>query len=147
MASCSAGTGIPVTALKHAKRSGCAAFRGSRACLASLLRWLFEIADRSPVNYEQERAQHVVLQNAKLKVQLRQLKRELIPVEEVTHLGAELGSAIRKVVSRLHRVAPALEGLAVAVIEGRLKEEEDEILKQLHTIGDRLGRWQESTTT
>jgi len=142
IASCSTGTGIPTTAIKHAKRSGCAAFRGSRVYLAPLIRWLFETPNRSPVNYEQERAQHVVLQNAKLKVQLRELKRQLIPVEEVSHLGAELGSAIRKVLTRLHRIAPSLEGHPVEVIETRLKEEEDEVLKQLHTIDELLTQWQ-----
>jgi hypothetical protein len=142
IASCSTGTGIPTTAIKHAKRSGCSAFRGSRVYLAPLIRWLFETPNRSPVNYEQERAQHVVLQNAKLKVQLRELKRQLIPVEEVSHLGAELGSAIRKVLTRLHRIAPSLEGHPVEVIETRLKEEEDEVLKQLHTIDERLAQWQ-----
>ena len=86
--------------------------------------------------------QHIILQNAKLKVELRNLKRELIPVEEVTHLGAELGAAIRKVVTRAHRVAPSLEGQPVPVIEARLKEEEDDILKQLHTLDERLSEWQ-----
>lgn len=142
IASCAAGTGIPTPAIKHAKRSGCSAFRGSRVYLAPLIRWLFETPNRSPVNYEQEKAQHVVLQNAKLKVQIRELKRELIPVEEVAHLGAELGSAIRTVVTRLHRVAPSLAGHPVEIIETRLKEEEDEILKQLHTIDERLKGWQ-----
>lgn len=142
MASCAAATGIPLTALKHAKRQGCPGFRGSRVYLGPLIRWLFETPDRSPLNYEQERAQHVVLQNAKLKVQLRQLKAELIPAEEVAHLGRELGSAIRTVVTRLHRLAPSLDGHAVAVIEERLKQAEDEILQQLHTVDDRLQGWQ-----
>ena len=98
------------------------------------------------MNYEQEKAQHVVLQNAKLKVQLRELKRQLIPVDEVSHLGAELGSAIRKVLTRLHRIAPSLVGHPVEVVEARLKEEEDEVLKQLHTIDERLGEWQRSSS-
>ncbi len=139
---CSAATGIPVSTLKHAKRQGCSAFRGSRVYLAALLRWMFESPDRSRVNYDQERAQHVVLQNAKLKVELRQLKRELLPVEEVAHLGAELGAAIRKVITRLHRTAPSLEGQSVAMIEARLKEEENDILKQLHTLDETLQAWQ-----
>ena len=61
---------------------------------------------------------------------------------KVRHLGAELGAAIRKVVTRVHRVAPSLEGQPVPVIEARLKEEEDDILKQLHTLDERLGAWQ-----
>ena len=142
LASCSNGTGIPMTALKHAKRSGCAAFRGSRVYLEPLLRWLFETPDRSPINYDQERAQHVVLQNAKLKVQLRQLKAELIPADEVAHLGRELGSAIRTVITRLHRLAPSLDGHEVPVIEARLKEVEDEVLGQLQVIDERLTQWQ-----
>jgi hypothetical protein len=141
---CAAATGIPVSTIKHAMRNGCSAFRGSRVYLVALLRWLFASPDRTLVNYDQERAQHVVLQNAKLKVELRQLKRELIPVEEVTHLGAELGAAIRKVVTRVHRTAPSLEGQSVAVIEARLKEEEDDILKQLHTLDERLNAWQQA---
>lgn len=144
LGACAAATGIPVSTLKHAKRNGCSAFRGSRVYLAALLRWLFSSPDRSLINYDQERAQQVVLQNAKLKVELRQLKRELIPVEEVTHLGAELGAAIRKVVTRVHRTAPSLEGQTVAVIEARLKEEEDDILKQLHTLDERLNAWQQA---
>ncbi|MCZ7636752.1 MAG: hypothetical protein M5U12_12385 [Verrucomicrobia bacterium] len=44
--------------------------------------------------------------------------------------------------TRVHRTAPSLEGQSVAVIEARLKEEEDDILKQLHTLDDRLGEWQ-----
>ena len=146
IASCAAATGIPTTAIKHAKRSGCAALRGSRVYLAPLIRWLFETPNRSPVNYEQEKAQHVVLQNQKLKVQVRRMKQELIPVEEVSHLGAEVGSAIRKVLTRLHRIAPSLEGHPVEVIEARLKEEEDEVLKQLHTIDERLAQWQSASS-
>ena len=142
LGSCAAGTGIPVTMIKQAKRAGCSAFRGSRVYLAPLLRWIFDQAGKVPLNYDQERAQNVVLQNAKLKVEIRHLKRELIPAEEISHLGSELGSAIRTVVSRLHRAAPALVGHPVEVIETRLKEEEDEVLKQLHTLGERMEQWQ-----
>ena len=146
IASCASGTGIPVTTIKQAKRAGCSAFRGSRVYLAPLLRWIFDQADKAPINYDQERAQNVVLQNAKLKVEIRHLKRELIPVEEVSHLGSELGSAIRTVVSRIHRTAPSLVGHPVETIETRLKEEEDEVLKQLHTLGERMEQWQASAT-
>ena len=39
--------------------------------LAPLLRWIFESAERSPINYDNERAQNVVLQNAKLRVEIQ----------------------------------------------------------------------------
>ena len=74
------------------------------------------------------------------------MKRELIPVDEISHLGSELGSAIRTVVSRLHRAAPSLVGHPVDVIETRLKEEEDEVLQQLHTLSERVDQWQASAT-
>jgi hypothetical protein len=141
---CAAATGVPVTTLKHAKRRGCVAFRGSRVYLAPFIRWLFESPERTAINYDQERAQHVLLQNAKLKLELRQFKRELIPADEVARVAAELGAAVRKVVTRLHRSAPSLEGQDVATIEGRLKEEEDEILNQLHTLHERLEAWQQA---
>lgn len=59
-----------------------------------------------------------------------------------THLSAQLGAAIRKVVTPLHHTTPSLEGQPVPVIEARLKEEEDDILKQLHTLDERLSAWQ-----
>ena len=71
LGACAAATHIPVTTLKHAKRQGCAAFRGSRVYLAAFIQWFFESPERSQVNYDQERAQHVVLQNAKLKPMAR----------------------------------------------------------------------------
>ena len=145
LGACAAATHIPVTTLKHAKRQGCAAFRGSRVYLAAFIQWFFESPERSQVNYDQERAQHVVLQNAKLKVELRQLKRELLPAEDVKQLGAELGAAIRKVLTRLHRLAPSLVGHPVDVIEARLKEEEDGVLAQLHLLDEQLGQWQKAS--
>jgi len=114
--------------------------------LAPLLRWIFESAERSPINYDNERAQNVFIENAKLRVEIRQMKRELIPVNEVSQLGAQLGGAIRGVVSRLHRVAPSLVGHPVDVIETRLKEEEDEVLKQLHTLNERMDKWETTVT-
>ena len=139
---CASATKIPVTALKHAKRQGCPAFRGSRIYVVQFLDWFFQSLGGPKVNYDQERAQHVVLQNAKLQVEVRRLRREVVPVEDVRRVGAELGAAIRKVVTRLHRVAPSVVGHPVDVVETRLKEEEDEILKQLHLLHEHVGRWE-----
>lgn len=38
---CSGATGIPEAILKHAKKSGCPAFKSNRVYLEPLLRWLF----------------------------------------------------------------------------------------------------------
>jgi hypothetical protein len=42
IASCASSTGIPLRILKHAKQSGCPAFKGSRVYLDKLLPWLFQ---------------------------------------------------------------------------------------------------------
>ena len=44
------------------------------------------------------------------------------------------------------RVAPSLVGHPVDVIETRLKEEEDEVLKQLHTLNERMDQWETTVT-
>jgi hypothetical protein len=147
IASCAGATGIPITTMKHAKRQGCPAFRGSRVHLAPLLRWVNNPSKGAAINYDQERAQHVLLQNAKLKVQLKRQKGELIPAEEVRHLGFELGSAIRKVVTRVHRLAPSLAGQSAEVIEQRLKEEEDGILAQVNIIHEQVRAWEEKAAS
>jgi hypothetical protein len=58
-------------------------------------------------------------------------------------LGAERGAAIRKVVTQTHRVAPSLEGRKAEVIEGRLKEQEEEVPAQVRILDDRLAAWRE----
>ncbi len=63
---------------------------------------------------------------------------------DVTRKSAVLGAATCEVVTWVHRPAPSLEGQTVAVIEARLKEEEDDILKQLHTLDERLNAWQQA---
>lgn len=74
------------------------------------------------------------LQCEKLETQLAILRREYVPAEEVEKLGAELGSAIRKIIVQLHLCAPQVVGLSVAEAESRLKDVEADILQQLHTV-------------
>ena len=140
--SCAADTGIPVELLRRAKRQGCQALRGNRVEMGPFLRWWYTSGEKTTINYDRERAQQMVLQNTKLRLALRRLKRELVPAEDVRRLGAELGGAIRKVLTRLHRAAPSLEGRKADVIEARLKEQEEEVLAQLQILEDRLALWQ-----
>ena len=49
--------------------------------------------------------------------------------------------AIRKVVTQIHLCAPSVVGLSVPDAEVLLKEIEDEVLEQLHTLGERLSAW------
>ncbi|MBN2507225.1 MAG: hypothetical protein JXQ71_11070 [Verrucomicrobia bacterium] len=53
---------------------------------------------------------------------------------DVTKWSRDLEAGIRKIVSRLHSIAPSVVGLPVADAEARLKEAEDEILQQLDDI-------------
>jgi len=139
---CAAGTGIPVGLLQRAKRQGCPALSGNQVQMGPFLRWWYATGKEQMADYERERAERIVLQNTKLRMTLRRLKRELVPAEDVHRLGAELGAAIRKVLTRLHRAAPSLEGRKADVIEARLKEQEEEILAQLQILEDRLADWQ-----
>ncbi len=90
------------------------------------------------------RARQVLLQNQKLEIQIAVLKREFMPVAEIEKWGGELGAAIRKVVSQIHLCAPSVVGVSVAEAEARLKEIEDEILAQLHSLGGALAQWKAS---
>ena len=107
---------------------------------------MFGQSAKSPVDYDREKAEYALLHNAKLKVEIRHLKRELIQVEELAHLGSELGFMIRTVASRLHPVAPSLAGHPVEVIETRLKGQEEEIFRQLNTLGERVTQGQEAAS-
>ena len=139
--SCAAGAGIPVELLKRAKRQGCPALRGNQVQMGPFLRWWYTSGEKGTINYDRERAEQMVLQNTKLRLALRRLKRELVPAEDVHRLGAELGGAIRKVLTRVHRAAPSLEGRKADVIEAWLKEQEEEVLAQLQILEDRLAAW------
>ena len=139
---CASDTGIPVTLLKRAKRQGCPALSGNRVEMEPFLRWWYATGKEKAADYDRERGEQMMLQNHKLRLALRRLKRELVPAEDAHRLGAELGGAIRKVLTRLHRTAPSLEGRKADVIEARLKEQEEEVLTQLQILEDRLAAWQ-----
>jgi hypothetical protein len=141
---CEAATGIPLAALRRAKRRRCSAVRDGKVRLAAFLRWWHVTDQPQAISYEVERAAQVLLQNEKLRVIIRRMKRELVSAREVSHLGAELGAAIRKLVTRIHRMAPSLAGHDVATIEKRLQEEESDIAAQLRIVDDRMSAWRQA---
>lgn len=89
----------------------------------------------------QLRAKNLLLQNQKLGIQVAALRNEFVPFSDVERWGADLGAAIRKVVTQIHLIAPNLSGITVPEIEERLKESEQEILQQLHTLGEKIDDW------
>lgn len=99
------------------------------------------LADGEGLSQTQLKARQVLLQNQKLEIQIAVLKREYMPAVEVEKWGGELGAAIRKVVSQIHLCAPTVVGVSVAEAEARLKEIEDEILQQLHLLGQSVQQW------
>lgn len=86
------------------------------------------------------KARNLLLQNQRLELQLAVMRREYLPASDVERWGAELGAAVRKVVGQIHLAAPSVVGLSVPEAEARLKEMEDEILEQLHTVTERVER-------
>ncbi|MCA1997020.1 MAG: helix-turn-helix domain-containing protein [Armatimonadetes bacterium] len=74
-------------------------------------------------------------------IEVDKARGELMPVEEVSRIGYELGAAVRTVVGRLHLLASSLEGLPVHEIENRLKEAETEVMSQMNTISGRIEQW------
>lgn len=76
----------------------------------------------------------------RLEYGLAVLLREHVPAADVVRLGAELGAAIRKVVSQLHLLAPSVAGVTPAEAEAMLKDKEDEIVAQLLVLEDGIER-------
>lgn len=74
------------------------------------------------------------LQADKIETQLAILKKEFVPANDVERWGAELGAAIRKIITQLHLCAPQVVGVSIAEAESRLKEVEFEALEQLHLL-------------
>lgn len=86
------------------------------------------------------KARNLLLQNQRLELQLAVMRREYLPAAEVERWGADIGAAIRKIVGQIHLAAPSVVGVSVPEAEERLKEIEDEILEQLHTLPERIER-------
>ncbi|HAB18239.1 MAG TPA: hypothetical protein PLX89_07690 [Verrucomicrobiota bacterium] len=74
---------------------------------------------------------------------LRVSRRLHVPVAEVEAVGAELGAAIRKVITTLHLEASDLVARDLAYIEARLIAKEDEIIEQLFALDSSISKLQE----
>lgn len=71
-------------------------------------------------------------------------RREFVSVSEVESIGASLGAAIRKVVTGLHLQAPNLAGTTVEEAEKVLIEIEDDLIRQLQSLGAEIEKLKES---
>ena len=81
--------------------------------------------------------QLICKQIERLDFSIRRDKAEFVSLATVRAWGAELEGHVRKVVSDLHQLAPALAGLSVAEIAERLKAKEQDILRRLYSLAQR----------
>lgn len=114
-----------------------------RYCFADWTRWKEERGGSSagsPTSTELK-ARLVAVQIEKIEHALAVARGEYWAVADVKKWCAELATAVRKVVTQIHLLAPSVVGLSVAEAEARLKEVEDDVLRQLHGLGkaDRRG--------
>lgn len=103
-----------------------------------------ELDDIDAPTASHAKAQQILLQNEKLKVQIAILKKLYMPCAEVERIGGELGASIRKIAATIHLTAPSVVGVSVAEAENILKRLEDEILDQLHQLDTGVAQWQAS---
>jgi hypothetical protein len=89
------------------------------------------------------KAKQILLQNQKLEAHLAVFRKEYVPASEVEKWGSDLGAAIRKIILQIHLAAPDVVGVSVREAEERLKEIEEEVLQQLHTLDTQVPNWQE----
>jgi len=108
-----------------------------RYCLAEWSRWSAERGGGpvgSPTSTELK-SRLIGVQIEKIEHALSVARGEFYPVVDVKKWCAELATAIRKVVTQIHLVAPSVVGVSVQEAETRLKDVEDEVLLQLRAIG------------
>lgn len=93
-------------------------------------------ADEDPSSLK---ARLLAVQIEKIEHALAVSRGEYWAVSDVKKWCAELAAAVRKVVTQIHLVAPSVVGVSVPEAEARLKDLEDEIMRQLHSLSARLG--------
>lgn len=125
MASCHKSTGIPLAALKKAKRSGCDAFgANSSVDLGRLLKWVFSEGEDTDmgIDWIREKAKTQTLRE---RIKLAQDERNVIDRDEVS-AGIKAGVAI--LFSDLERIfaselPPVLKGLDELSIRAKVLSE------------------------
>jgi hypothetical protein len=122
---------LAIAAVATKLSSGSMAYQAWRSIMSAIEE---EDADASSLN-----ARLVAVQIEKIEHALGVSRGEYWSRSEVQKWCAELAAAVRKVVTQIHLVAPSVVGVSVPEAEARLKDLEDEIMRQLHQIGARVG--------
>lgn len=95
-------------------------------------------AGKNSAKVREPKLRQIELKNQKLEEQVSILRRERIPVATVEKWGGEIGAAVRKVVTEIHRIAPSVVGISIQEAEARLKELEQEIHEAVDGWKDKL---------
>jgi hypothetical protein len=120
-----ATTGMPITVIKAAKKSGCTAFvTGNRIKLGPLLRWFFsefdDAAERPPDGLATWREALNRAQTKREELRLATESRELIPVaDSEAAVGQAIGVLFAGLEMALGELPPMLEGRSLPEINSR----------------------------
>ena len=133
MAMCASATGIPISALKMAKKAGCVAFRHGRVDLGEFLKWFFaQAGDEETRDWTKE--------SKKWEAKLRQIK--VAEAEQSVIEFAEVRQFLNKLVGglffgELDRLAqefpPRLKGKTEIAIHSEVAQEIEAIRATMRT--------------
>lgn len=73
-----------------------------------------------------------------LEFKIRILSRDYIPAKRVEAIGSRLGADLKAVITTLHLMAPSLAGLSVGDIEKALRDKEDDFMRQVHELPEKV---------
>ena len=119
IAACSNVTGIPVTAIRWAKRNGCPAFRSSRVYLGELLPWLFGRKDAGETGKWQDDLIEAKAKRERIRLDRdegRVIDRDFVRIGIQRGVAVLFGSLDRHF---LNELPPALKGLDEVAIRDR----------------------------
>ena len=121
---CAARTGIPLAALKRAKKSGCEAFQWNRVALAPLLKWLFSQDSDSGVDWKDF---HTKFQGLLAELAYNRKRGDTLDKSEVRQAITKAISSFFASLDRRSSIElpSALRGLAEPEIQKRLLASDD----------------------
>jgi hypothetical protein len=143
MQACHAATGIPLRAMKHAKKHGSDAFRSNRVDLGRLIRWLFAQGDDdSGIDWNQELAK----EKAKREKIKRLLDEKRVIDRDISRQLIQSGVSI--IFTELERIflaelPGAAKGMDERGIKGKAETAIEDLRKSLTQKFDRIGETHE----
>ena len=139
MAQCSGATGIPLSVIRNAKRSGCPGFAWHRVELAALLRWMF----REDGTADQDWSAQLVRWNAELaKLRLDRERALMVDrAEVITGLRSAMVVLFGEIDRRfLNELPPVLRGLGEVEIRAKASAAVEDLRTSLRARFDALGK-------